>query len=119
MASGYGSCRWRLRYPTSLAFEPAGEPSAHPSKLANLDAALRGIKVDSTNLSSPLEFEFKVLNANLMAPLPAVVIILSSARASRGRQHPRSRNRYEHRGTIQTSSSSSRWARTSIRWTPN
>jgi hypothetical protein len=24
----------------------------------------------------PLEFEFKVLNANLMAPLPAVVIIV-------------------------------------------
>src|SRR5258708_24673637 len=42
-----------FRYPARLAFELANETSAHPSKLANLDAALRGIKVDSTNFSSP------------------------------------------------------------------
>src|SRR6266403_3668794 len=37
-----------FRYPARLAFELANETSANPSKLANLDAALRGIKVDST-----------------------------------------------------------------------
>src|SRR6266403_4116463 len=37
-----------FRYPARLAFELANETSAHPGKLANLDAALRGIKVDST-----------------------------------------------------------------------
>jgi len=74
------------RYPASLAFELASEPSAHPSKLANLDAALRGIKVDPANfIIPPPEFEFKVLNANLMAPLSAVVII-SVVRASFARQ---------------------------------
>src|SRR5258705_11460566 len=40
-----------FRYPARLAFELANETSAHPGKLANLDAALRGIKVDSTNFS--------------------------------------------------------------------
>jgi hypothetical protein len=43
---------------------------------ARLDAALCGIKADSTNSHLPPEFEFKVLNANLMAPQPAVVIII-------------------------------------------
>jgi len=67
------------RYPTSLAFELASETST-------VDAALRGIKVDPANfIISPPEFEFKVLNANLMAPLSAVVII-SVVRASFARQ---------------------------------
>ena len=70
----------------SLAVELASETSAHPSKLANLDAALRGIKVDPANfIIPPPEFEFKVLNANLMAPLPPVVII-SVVRSSFARQ---------------------------------
>jgi hypothetical protein len=48
-----------FRYPARLAFELANETSAHPGKLVNLDAALRDIKVDSTNFSSPR------LNSNL------------------------------------------------------
>ena len=43
--------------------------------LINLDAALCGIKVDSTNPHLPLEFEFNVLNANLIARLRTMLII--------------------------------------------
>jgi hypothetical protein len=39
------------------------------------DAALCGIKLNSKHRQFPIEFEFSVLNANLMAPPDAALII--------------------------------------------
>jgi hypothetical protein len=65
-----------FRYPTSLA----SKTSADPSKLPDLDAALCGIKVNSGNPHLPIEFEFDVLNPNLLAPMENDSGALSSAR---------------------------------------
>jgi hypothetical protein len=66
--------RRAFRNPARLASE-TGERNVRSPKQANLDAALCGIKVDSRDSHFPIEFEFNDLNANLMAPLCAVVII--------------------------------------------
>jgi hypothetical protein len=52
----------------------SGEAASHPNELQDLDAAPCGIKVNSGNVAY-VEFEFNLLNPNLMAAPCAVPII--------------------------------------------
>jgi hypothetical protein len=53
MVAGSEAADAQLSLSRAPRIELANETSAHPGKLVKLDAALRGIEVDSPNFSSP------------------------------------------------------------------